>query len=489
MAEKLKTLLNDTIIYGLGSVVIRVLTIFFVPIYTRLLTPADYGVLDILSTVTSLLTVILVLGLDGAMAYYYYETADYDQRISIISTSFFFRLIFSLLTCSILFLYAHQLSWWFIGDDGYTLFFSIAIAGIPFQLLVSFYQGLFRVKRAAWKFVLLTISNTALIICFNIFLVIILRYGIIGILISNLFAGLILTIFGFVLCKQYLSFRFSNRHLKLLLNYGLPLIPASVSYWILSYVDRYFLISYSNLTEVGLYSIGNKLSGLLSFFTIAFQMAWPVFALSIQHAENARTVYAKVLLLYTVIMSFLVVGLSLFSKEILLVVTPRAYLEAYQVVGILGLSLMIMGIFNILGIGLALAEKTKHLGWITGLAAILNIICNFILIPDFGMIGAAVATFISFSFSNVILFIISQRYFPVPYEIKKITRTLVLALIIILSGLILDHRSDSFRLFEFIEKFSLLVSLIVLLWLFKVILTEEILAGWKFIKQGVVRFQ
>jgi len=399
----------------------------------------------------------------------------------------YFRVAFSSLVCGLLLFFAPELSFWFIGEREFSAFLVIAILKVPFHLVVLFYQGLFRVKRAVWYFVALTLANTLLILVFNIFLVIILRLGVSGILLANLIASFLLAVFGFIWIRQDLQITFSNKHLKLLLKYGLPLVPASIAYWMLAYIDRYFLVNYTNLTEVGLYSISNRLSGVLTFFTSAFQMAWPAFAFSIKQADYAKEVYAKVLTFYTVCMCILAVGLSLFSKEILLIVTTPAYLKAYHTVGFLSLSIIAMGIFNILTIGTALAEKTKHIGWITWLAAILNIVLNFLLIPRFGIVGAALATLISFCFSSILLFLISQRYYPIPYETGKIVITILLSLVAVLLGLFIDRGTDQFQLLHVVEKIGLSVSLLLLFWLLKIVLTKEIIAGWNVVRQALTR--
>jgi O-antigen/teichoic acid export membrane protein len=465
--EKFPSLAKDAAIYGLGGIIGRLLSIFLVPLYTRLLTPADYGVLDVISTATSLLIPLLILGLEAALPFYYYDTANHQARKTIITTAFFFRIVVSATVCSLLLLTAGTVSNLFFSNVGkereFIELLQIAIITMPFSVSVLFYQSLLRAQRRPWKFATITLSQLFLVIGLNLYLVAWLKIGVAGVLWSNLVANVVLTFVGLGMIRANFVLTFSFSWLRQLLEYGLPLVPVSIAYWVLVYADRYFLLRYSNLTEIGLYSVGNKLSAALALFSGAFQLAWPPFAFSVMKDPRSNEIYAKVLLLYLTGMMFLATGVSLFAREILLIVTTPAYVGAYTVVGMLCLGLVANGSFYVVGVGLSISKKTQHLAWVTMLAAGLNILLNFILIPPFGMMGAGITTALSFAFSTIVLYRVAQKHYFIPYDVQKIGYVLLIGIVAILAGGVLDRMVQAVSLGLLFGKGTLLLAFPILL--------------------------
>lgn len=442
MVEKLLSLAKDTAIYGLGSIIGRFLGIFLIPIYTRLLSPADYGVLDIISTATGIMIPLLILGLEAAVPFYYYNTIASRAQRTMLSTAFFFRIAISSIVCALLLFSIKNTSGLLFSDveksQDFNKLLQIAILSIPFNVAVLFYQTLLRAQRRPWQFAILTLTQLFLVISLNLYFVVWLKIGIAGVLWSNLIANIFLSLFGLIMISSSFTLSFSFSWLKQLLTYGLPLVPVSIAYWVLAYADRYFLLQYTTLDEIGLYSVANKLSNFLAIFSGAFQLAWPPFAFSIMKNSQHHEIYAKTLIFYLTGMTYLAIIIALMAREILQIVTTPAYIGAYSVVGLLCLGLIANGSFYIIGVGLSITKKTHHLAWITILTAGLNIGLNFIFIPGFGIVGAALATTLSFTFSAIILYLIAQEHYFIPYNMKKAGYIYFIGIVMILSGLVID---------------------------------------------------
>jgi O-antigen/teichoic acid export membrane protein len=363
----------------------------------------------------------------------------------------------------VLFFQATYLSSLIFGDAAYADFLRVSVVTVPFSLAVAFYKSLFRAQRRPWRFATLTLAQLFLVVGLNLYLVAVLRVGVIGVLLSSLITSVCLSLVGLALIRSELVFVFTSSWLRRLLAYGLPLVPASLAYWVLAYADRYFLLHYVNLGEVGLYAVSNKLSALMALVTSAFQMAWPAFAFSIMKEPDAPVVYARTLTLYAAVMAFLSLGLSVLGREILLIMTTPAYVAAYQVVGILCLGLVAKGSYYIVGVGLGLKKKTGHLAWIAIVAAVLNIGLNFLLIPGFGMRGAALATLFSYAFSTVLLYFVAQRHYPIPFHVGKVGRVFLITLSLMLPALLLDQRVQALSLPILVVKIGFLAAFPLLL--------------------------
>ncbi len=460
MIARLKPLLKDSLIYGLGRYINTFIGALFIPIYTRIFSPAEYGIVDLIGATVSMIVIFLILGLDSATALYFYDTEDRHNQKKIISTSFYFRMMLAVVICSALFFSSGYISELIFNSTEYARFLKIGVAAIPFSLAIGFFLDLMRLKFESLKFSVISIGSTIINSILIIYLIFFLQLGIEGILIGTLISNIIFFFIGLYLTYKEYILSISLSRLRDLLSFGLPLLPASIAIWLMTFSDRYFLVKYSTLNEVGLYSIAIKLSGVLLLVISAFQLSWGPFAFSIKKEIDAKNTYSKVLTYYLIITSFLAIGLSLFSKEILMIMTQAEYIAAYKVVGILSFAVIFVGLYNIISIGVNLTKKTHYISLTTGIAALINIILNFLLIPSLGIIGAAIATLIANCSSVSLLYLISQKYYYIQYENVKIIKIFLFSGVIILTTGLVNINSIALN---YLFKLSLLIFFVIFL--------------------------
>jgi O-antigen/teichoic acid export membrane protein len=473
MIEKFKSLGKDTLVYGTGNFIMRVIGVFLVPIYTRIFSPSDYGIMDVLSTVSSMLTIFIIMGFTTAQSFFFFDTDDKQERCLMLSTSLIYRSVISVGVCIALLASAQPFSKYILGSEEYAVYLRLLALATPFQGANTLFFNIQRMTFAKWRFLFLTVGSGLFGTLLSIYLVIIKKVGLIGVFQAQLYGAMFFTLCGLVLSKDYLRFSFSFSRLKELLKYGIPLIPAGLSIWVIQFADRYFLVHYASMMELGLYAIGNKVASLVVFVTMAFRMAWAPFGFSVAKQEDAQQFYAKVLTYYLVGLSLLCVLCSLFAREILMVFTQPAYYGGSRVVGLLAFSGVGYGVLQIVGMGLVLTKKTHFSGLAFGVAALANVVLNFILVPRFGIMGASLATVICFCIANAILYRAGQRYYNIPFELTKIFKLLVLSATVMIIGLLLDKNYNSI---VFIVKAFLPVLLIVSLFIVSVVTREEIVS-------------
>lgn len=295
MIENLKRLLKDSLIYGLGSTVGKFIGVILVPIFTRVFSPAEYGVIELISAISLIILFVLMLGLDSATVRFYYSTKDIKEKQTVISTGLFFQVAFSIVGCIILCFYTDYIAIKVFKNLAYSIILKVSFITIPFTLTINFLSMIFRLNFAPWKYSSLIVTQLFLTAFISIYLVVILKVGIIGVFYSSLITNVIITPIGLFLSRSNYSLVFSTKKLKSLLSFGIPLVPASFALLILNLADRFFLAHYSTLKQVGLYSIGVKLSSLLLLIVSAFQLAWGPFAFSISKEDGAKKIYSKVL--------------------------------------------------------------------------------------------------------------------------------------------------------------------------------------------------
>lgn len=434
MFDKLKQLAKESLIYGLNSLISGGIVIFLVPLYTRVFNPADYGVLELINVYFALLSTLIVFGLDAAQALYYYGTDDVIDRKFTLSTSIVFQFGLSTIVAMVMLMSSVNLSSLAFGKPFYGLYFRLIALDLPFAAIIFFSQNVLRLARLSWKYTFLTIIILVSNFILTVFMVVIWKKGIYGIFLSKLIIDALFTSIALYLIYPYLGITFSWFRLKQLLAYGVPLIPASIALWVLNFSNRYFLQYYSSLSDVGLYSVGSRLASIMGLITGAFRTAWGPFALSIHREENARQVYANVLTYYLVLTSGIGIGLSIFAPEIIAIFTTTAYYGASAVISYLAFGLIAYGAYYIFAIGVNITKKTSHIGWTTMLAAGVNIILNFLLIPRIGMVGAAIAALVSQWVSAGALLLVSQRYYRIPYKLSDVAVILISSALLIILG-------------------------------------------------------
>jgi O-antigen/teichoic acid export membrane protein len=220
-----------------------------------------------------------------------------------------------------------------------------------------------------------------------------------------------------------------------MLKFGIPMLPSGLSNYILRQSDRWFLQHYTTLSVVGVYSLGYKIGETINlFFVQPFELVWLPLAFEMETRPDARRFYEK-MLTYVVLVSFwMVLGLSLFGRELLILMTSPGYYGAYTVIPWTALSYAVYSCYFVVNIGILMKNKTSYAVWIVGASALSNIIFNLLLIPSLGSIGAAQATFFSYLILFGIAWWMNRRVFPLNYEWPRILKVIFVFLGLLVGG-------------------------------------------------------
>jgi len=423
-------LTKESLIYGLSRYITKFISIFLLPLYTAVLSPEDYGILDLLSTIILVSTFLIVSGTDTAVGYYFFRKENIEERPVIITSSLFLRIIFSTVAFIVILIASSAISNLIFGKD-YSLFVIITGITILFQSLYSFLFDLLRLEFRAWLYTILSTVSIVLNILLTALYVLVFKQGVHGALVAQAIAyGIIFVFTIFYVIKRY-GFTISKKWIKSILSYGFPLIGTGIAIWVLNSTDRYFLAHYVDLSSVGIYSVGMKLANFLGMIGGALQLAWGPYALGIQYYDNAKKIYSKVFLIFFIINIVGVFIISIFSIDILKVFTQPNYYAAKAVVPFLCASTVFSSAYFVISIGINITKKLVHTIWITVIAAVVNIALNFILTPVFGVLGASFSIMTANLLIVWLTFRISQKYYFVPYNYTGILMLGIPAAVII----------------------------------------------------------
>lgn len=427
LLPRLARLSKDSLIYGVGGAAARYTGLLLLPIYTRVFRPGEYGVLESVLNLSALLIAIVALGLDGAVPLLYFETEDAQERRRICAFWLWITLLVSVPVTLLLISLSGLISLAATGTDGYAGLYALGVAVLPFSLLQVVWSNILRLTFRPRIYALLSFSLTTLVALLSIAFVVFLRMGIEGALWGQLLGTATVSTVGVWMVWKVLRVNDLAAHVRRvayrLVRLGLPLVPASMALWIISFSNTYFLIQLVGAQETGVFRAGARIAALLGLGIWAFQLAWTPFSLSLAHDPEAPRIYSRVATLYTAGAVGASVLMSALAPALLVVFTTGEYASAVAVIGLLSLSATALGAYYVVAIGVNLAQRTGQVAWTTITAAALNIGLNALLIPAWGILGAGVAALSANLTSTILIYRASQRFHPLPYSPGKIATT------------------------------------------------------------------
>jgi O-antigen/teichoic acid export membrane protein len=438
LGPQLKRLARHSAIYGLGGLVSRILAVLLLPLYTSYLRGSGFGKIETVTALSTVLVIVLRLGISSAFFRFYFDTKDDAQRTLVVRTSFWFTMTMATAGLIVGFVLAtplaHALK---LGDDPWLV--RAAFVGLWAQMNYEQLTSLFRVEERSTAFVVASLANVLITVGATVLLVVGLHKGPTGAVVGN-FLGTLAVYVPLLAYRRYqLGLQFNRELFRQMNRFGLPLVPSALALWAINFIDRIFIAQYKGQVEVGVYSVGVRISSAIVFLMIAFRLAWPAFAYSIEDDREARRTYAFVLTYLTLVCSWISLGLGVLAPWLVDVLAPKPeFHRAEQAVGLLAFASTLYAGYTVLAIGSGRARRTQ-LNWvISAVAAAVNIGLNVALIPPYGMIGAAISTAAAYAALFVGMVLYAQRVYPVPYQWRRLATALGAAVALTALGRALD---------------------------------------------------
>lgn len=414
--ESLKRLSGDSLVYGFGQVSGKAVNLLLVPVLTRVLLPQQYGVSDLVISYSASALLVLVFGMDGALARFFYEQDGRESRVRMVSSSFLFRLATGGLVAALLAAFATPLAGHVLGGAVYAKYLRLGALALPFTLLALFANDVLRVTFQPWKFIALNVTQTLLVGGLTLWFVLAKGLGVAGVLYGKLLGDAAAAALGLLLCRHHLRPAFDAAVLRRMLAYGLPLVPVSIAYAVIGFVDRETLQRTASLDAVGVYAVAMKFFAVITMGVSAFNLAFGPFAYAKANEPDAPKLFARVLALYVGIASLGALVVGLFAPAIVAVLATKDYAAAARPALWLAFAAVAQGAYSVAALGINLSLRTPLLGGVAGAAALVAIVANQALVPRFGAEGAAIATFLAHVASTVLVYLLAQRVRPLPYR-------------------------------------------------------------------------
>jgi O-antigen/teichoic acid export membrane protein len=414
--DKLIDLARSSLIYGVGNYGVKLVGFFLIPVYTRYLSPSDYGVLALVGTFNRILFLVLNLGQSTALFRFYYEHDDETSRQRVIAGSLWTVILVSLPVALLALSLVKPTAALLLGDGALYPLVAIGVLTMTCSVLLRLPFAVLRARGRDLRYATWSIVRTALSATLAIVLVVGVHMGVRGVLLSALAAEAVLVVLLLPMIAGVLRGGWAGPEMRAQLGFGLSLVPAGLAGFVLDLSDRFFLKHYASMDEVGLYSLGYRFGEIILFLVTAVQLAWPQFVFSNRRSERPQELYSYATTYYLGGMLFAVLGLSLLAPELITIMATPAFHAAAVVVPVIALCGLCEGLCSVGTVGIMLRRRplVRSAGVIV--AAAVNIGLNFLLIPRYGMMGAAWATLAAFTVQMTLLVYVALRYYPIPYQ-------------------------------------------------------------------------
>ena len=435
MLKSIKISLKDTFVYGLGNIAIKIVGLVLIPIFTnrKYFSIDDFGIIGLLDVSALVLTASMASALPQSLTRWFWDKEYNDNQKGIFFMSFATQLVVSLVFCILLIPLSGTFSELILKKPDWSHVITFVILASAIQAINNITNTLMRLQSRSVLYTITNLFKLTLVLSLTLYFILARKMGLEGIYLAQVIgnASVVLILLGYTIKNSKIFF---DKNIFLSMNsYGFPLFLANLSAVSLNVIDRYSLNSWAILKSVALYTLAFKITSVLKLVIVdSMKLALVPMMLKKIGSPDIKRFYAKVLLYSSYVLMFAIIGISLFSFEIIKVIAKsNQYWEAVVIIPFLALSVVFVNMKDVTIYGLHVVKKTRIIGIIVVFSTLSGLGLNFLLIPLWDITGAAIATLLTQFIFFMICYYYSQKAFFVPYEVRKI-------FVLVLTGAVLS---------------------------------------------------
>ncbi|WP_345190958.1 lipopolysaccharide biosynthesis protein [Algibacter agarivorans] len=432
----LKKFFKDTIIYGLATVLPRLMNFVLVPLHTDTLETSSYSDNTTFYVYAAFFNVLLTYGMETAFFRFFSKS---EEKQKVFSTAMISLTVTAVLFLSVVLIFNQQLAELVNLNQNY---FNLLIGVLVLDTIVAIPFAYLRATGRPIKFAAVKMVNILTVVVLNFFFLWAIPKYSIGFpnydsndLVKYIFiANLVASGVTFLLLSPYFfktKLQFSKAIFKQLLNYGLPIMVAGLAYVINENFDKWLLPDVLGKDINGAYSGCYKIAVFMTIFIQAFRLGAEPFFFNHAKEKNAKETYARIMKYFVIFGSamliFIIAYLDVFKS---LIVRDESYWGAIDIVPIVLLANLCLGIYFNLAIWYKLTDKTRYGMYLSLLGATITIVFNVVMIEKIGFIAAAWATLLAYGIMMIVSYVLGQKFYPVPYSLKSILGYLLFAIML-----------------------------------------------------------
>ena len=427
---------RHTVVYALGILLSKAISFVMLPIYTRFLTPSDFGVVELVEMTLDVIAIVAGARIAAGIFRYYHKATTESERNAVISTALWVLAGSYAMVGMVTFLAANLLSRLVFGTPEHAGLIRLAAMSLACSSLMIAPLTYIRARERSRAFVATQIAQVMLQVALNLVLLVHFGLGVRAVFISSLVTKLVLGLglAGFLISR--VGFHFTRAATRDLLRYGIPLIGTQMATFIATFGDRYFLQAAADTATVGIYSLAYQFGFLVAAVGyIPFEMIWDAVRFSVAKRPDRDALFARAFLYLNLMVVTMALAIVLFVDEILAVMTTPAFYPAAAFVPVIVIAYVLQGWVGLQDVGIHVRERTEYLTLVNWAAALTALAGYAIFIPRYLGMGAAVVTVVSFGVRYLGCYLISQQLWRVEYRWVPVLRLVGLALVVALIGL------------------------------------------------------
>ena len=470
LSDKLKQVVKFGGAYGLANVYHQVLMLLVIPVYTEYLSTEDYGIAGLMSITAGFILALTKTPASYGLSRHYFAPGFEDKRGELLLGSVTYAFIQSIILALLFYLFSDFFAGVILEDTKLDHIIKIYCIIILLQPLEEIFQDLAKLQKKAKLLSIIHACNITFSIALTLVLLLVfdlkvmaLIWGAVSITVFTVIALLPNTL-------RNIKWKFDIKVIKISLGFGFPLIIAVISLYTMKNVDIYIIKSILDVPSAGQYHFGYKFGALLNFFFVLplKNIIEPLIYELENEPDKLRKFVSDTGTYFFTASMILCVGISLFSQELLLLLASKAEFQAaWVIVPVIAFAHVNFAMMDIFGRGLIMTKRSMNFSSLYFAGAIVNIALNYLLIPVYGILGAALATLAAYMFISIISAILSKKHFNQNFEWSKIIFTTILGLAVYFVSLTLE-----FGIFvNVILKFVLLAVFVILA--LKLVITKE----------------
>lgn len=433
---------GHTAVYAVGTVIAKSIGFLMLPVYTRYLTPGDYGVLALIEMTLEVVSILAGAQLAPGIFRFYHKASDEVQRHEVVSTALL-TIAAGYAAVGLLCLAGAELLALLVfrGTEHADLI-RIASVGLIFQSLTIVPIAYARVRDRSMLIVSATLAKIVLGLALNVFFLVFLGWGVRSLLVSLLITNVVIGIALTTWTVRAVGLRYSSSAVSDLLRYGWPLIVSYFAAFLYTFGDRFFLNAYASPDAVGLYNLAYQFGFLLMIVGFGpFEQVWGPKRFEVAKRPDRDALLARGFIYGNVVMVSCAVLLGVFIDDFLEIMTTPAFHSAGVMVPVI-LAAYILNAWSIVhDIGILVRERTKFITMANWASAAVALVAYSVLIPWLLGMGAAIATLLAFGVRWAIVYSVSQRLWPVRYEWGPVLRVLGAGATVVLIATFMPARS------------------------------------------------
>lgn len=408
---QLPKILQNSAIYTMIMVLQKGISFFLLPVYTMFLSPSDYGILGVTTSLSSFLSIFITLGLSAAAGRFYYtheKDEEYCKKVYgavaavVLTTSLIFGIIF---------IVAHK----YIVDPvaGKICFYPYLLLGLLNTMVTPMYvlyQDYLQARQEGLKYginaMLCFLMNVSLIVLF----LTVFNLGVVGVLLANLTTSITFFIYVFLAFILKLRVRYDRVVLKDCFKYAIPLLPHTLANWSNDTIDKLLVNGIRSEADAGMYNLGQQYGSVMSFVALAMNNAYlPWFYERVNDGESGRIKIRKLAEFATCVLSFIALVMALFSQEVFFFMVPNPeYDGVWRITSYVLFAFVFQGVYFFF-VNVLFLNDTKVIFTITITSMGVNVVLNILLIPSFGFLGSAISCLATYFIKSIMALIVSSR--------------------------------------------------------------------------------